>query len=402
MNRWDEASRLAAQVGDSFYVLDEARIAANVAEFASAFRAHYPRTALAYPYKANHLPAICRAMSDLGVAAEVCSPMEWWLARRLGVPADRIIYTGAGRPAASIAEALLAGSTVNLDSARDLDIAARVALAHPDRDFDVGLRCSFALSGATGRRGSRFGIPVDDPQFDDAVEAVASSPGLTLAGLHCHFPGIELPLFAQRATILVEAARRAFPETPPHYLDMGGGFYGGVPVGSGGPAPGDYAEVMCPPIIAAFGADTTGPLLLLEPGTALVATALSYVTRIVDVKRWNGHTVAMAAGTLFDTSPNTRRTDFPAEVLSPAPRTGPGSFDVAGATPMPDEYLALGLPGGISAGDFVRFDNVGAYSISLSTAFVAPPPAVVSELADGSWRTLAPPGTAEQVMQRWL
>lgn len=377
-------------------MLDPGGLARNVAAFARPFRQHYARTQLAYPYKANHLPAVCRQMADLGLAAEVCSPMELWLARQLGVPDDLIVYNGAGRPHQSLADALLAGVIVNLDSARDLDIAARVARAHPGRQFAVGLRCTFPIPG---RDGSRFGVPVDEPQFSEALTAVRAAPGLFLAGMHCHMPGPELPLFEHRARRMVSAARLAFPDTPPDYLDLGGGFYGGVPTSDRGPSPADYAAVLCPPIVSAFGLGATGPRLIVEPGTALVATTMSYVTRVVDVKRWNGHTVAMVDGSLLDTSPNRRRTDFPVTVIAPVAREGSGSFDVAGGTPMPDEYLALGLPGDIVAGDFLRFDNVGAYTISMTTTFVAPRPAVVEANPDGGWHTVVPAGTPEQVFR---
>lgn len=400
MLTWQQAADLARHHGGSFFVLDREKLAVNIEHFRSQFRSRYPRTRLAYPYKANHLPAICRQMAGEGLSAEVSSPMELWLARRLDVPGHMIIYNGPGRSAESLAAALLVGAMINIDSGRDLRILEGVAAEHPGREFAVGLRCSFPLAG---RDGSRFGFPVGEPEFEQALDQLGATPGLRLAGLHCHFPGSELTSFADRTRQLIEAADRAFPHGPPDYLDVGGGFYGGVPFSiDSSPDARDYALAVTQLMTARYGSGRDVPWLVIEPGTALVATAVNYVSEVVDIKRWGRRTVATVAGTLFHTSPNTRRVDFPVEVLSPR-LGGPssGSFDIAGSTALPDEYLSLCVDGDIAPGDFVLFRNVGAYSLSMSPQFSAPAPAVL-ESTDEGWRVLAPAGTPEQVFNRLL
>ena len=57
-------------------------------------------------YKTNPVPAVLRRLHAGGVGAEVISPYELWLALRLGVPADRIIYNGPAKSPASIRTAI--------------------------------------------------------------------------------------------------------------------------------------------------------------------------------------------------------------------------------------------------------------------------------------------------------
>jgi diaminopimelate decarboxylase len=56
---------------------------------------------------------------------------------------------------------------------------------------------------------------------------------------------------------------------------------------------------------------------------------------------------------------------------------GPAAARVCGITPIDGDFLTLDLPAGPATGDFVRFDNVGAYSISMRPAFNYPPHAVL-------------------------
>ena len=46
-------------------------------------------------------------------------------------------------------------------------------------------------------------------------------------------------------------------------------------------------------------------------------------------------------------------------------------------TPIDGDFLALDLPARPAAGDSVRFDDVGAYSISMRPAFSCPPHAIL-------------------------
>lgn len=74
---------------------------------------------------------------------------------------------------------------------------------------------------------------------------------LRLAGLHGHTPGPSVAAFAARASQLIAIANRWIPDDL-DYLDVGGGFYGGVPAWSpeaDGPPPrfADYAEALHEP-----------------------------------------------------------------------------------------------------------------------------------------------------------
>lgn len=430
---WTLADDLAHRFGDSFYNFDEGQLRHNCDEALRAFRTVYPRTQVAYSYKANHLPAVCRTVTDAGLFADVASELDLWLARRLGVPGERTVYTGTTRSADSLTAALATGCRVNLDSLREVRLLLEARDRLPPGVHPIGLRCALSYEEVPVQR---LGMDPTGEEFAAAVEAIRASTTLRLAGLHGHTPGPSVAAFAARASQLIAIANRWIPDDL-DYLDVGGGFYGGVPAWSpevDGPPPrfADYAEAIHEPLLAAFGRGTDGPLVIVEPGTSLVANAFTYVTRVLAVKRVGRRRVVMVDGSLLDTSPNSRRVDFPVSMLrsvgnslDEAGRTGGSGrtgeavrtcrgavptgdadprheslaaegFDVAGSTLIEAEYMALDVAGPVSEGDFLVFANVGAYSISMGTEFLRPRVAVVQN-REGDWRAVRQAGTPREV-----
>ena len=85
---------LCRKYGDSFYLLDYDRFAKNYDEFLKAFTKFYPKTILAYSYKTNYTPKLCKIINEKGGFAEVVSEMEYDLAIKIGVNPQNIIVNG--------------------------------------------------------------------------------------------------------------------------------------------------------------------------------------------------------------------------------------------------------------------------------------------------------------------
>jgi diaminopimelate decarboxylase len=222
----DDLHSIAAQHGDDFHVLDIGKFQSNLLEMRQAFRNLYPNTEIAYSYKTNYTPQLGAAVQALGGYAEVVSAMEYHLARRIGIPGNRIVYNGPYKSAESFGQALIEGAIVNLDSERDLGLIVATSDQHAERAFEVVLRCNFALStGAV----SRFGFDVAGEAFRRAIQRIEALPNVTLVGLHCHFPDRDLNGYVERAQGLVDLARSVFGERLPKYLNIGGGYLGDCP-----------------------------------------------------------------------------------------------------------------------------------------------------------------------------
>lgn len=401
------ADNLADQYGDAFYILDESRVRANYARLSESFRRHYPKTQIAYSYKTNYTPAICRLIETLGGYAEVVSEMEWDLARRLGIAPARIIYNGPYKTPRSMAEALLAGAVVNLDSQRDLANLTKIAMEHPNTRMRVGIRCNFAVEGAY----SRFGMAVEDALFIETVNDVRRLTNVTLAGLHCHFPSRSVESFNVRATRMIDLADSLFVE-PPEFINIGGGFFGAMPdalkmtFDTVVPEFEDYAATVGDLFRGRYQDDAHQPTLFMEPGTALVADVLSFVTRIVDKKRTPVGNLALVTGSLFNTSPYSRSSSLPVSVLrrrpTPTP-VPPESYEIVGLTCIERDVLARDVGGPLEVGDFLLFENCGSYSIVMKPPFIAPNvPILLLTANTGEFRLVKKAETADYVFQNFV
>ena len=80
--------------GGAFYLLDTCQFATNFKELEAAFRHYYPETYIAYSYKTNYTPRLCKLVDELGGYAEVVSDMEYEIARRLGIATNKVHFNG--------------------------------------------------------------------------------------------------------------------------------------------------------------------------------------------------------------------------------------------------------------------------------------------------------------------
>ena len=91
---WEQLDAIERQHGDAFYLIDLEAFRGCSHELRDAFRGYYRNTQLAYSYKTNYMPRFCRLVNDWGGYAEVVSRMEYEMALRAGVAAERIIFNG--------------------------------------------------------------------------------------------------------------------------------------------------------------------------------------------------------------------------------------------------------------------------------------------------------------------
>ena len=87
-------SDLRKEYGDAFYLLDSKQFRSNYTELKNAFSSIYSNFNIAYSYKTNYTPKLCKIVNELGGYAEVVSEMEAELAMRIGVKENRIIWNG--------------------------------------------------------------------------------------------------------------------------------------------------------------------------------------------------------------------------------------------------------------------------------------------------------------------
>jgi diaminopimelate decarboxylase len=386
---WDLLHSLEALHGEAFYLLDLPCFERNYQAFLNAFREIYPNTQIAYSYKTNYTPRLCRLVNQFGGYAEIVSGMEYDLAERLGVEGARIIFNGPYKPSRDVRRALLSGAVVNLESCAEVGLVEEIALEHPARQLRLGMRCNFEFPG---ERESRFGFGVCNGALDHALSRLERLPNCRIEGLSCHFMTRERSAssYARLAESMLELASTKFPVSPPRFIDLGGGFFSNMGPELRAQFPfhvpsfAEYADAIATPFRNAYP-NGCGPELILEPGLALVADAMQFVTRLIDLKEAGERRIALVSGSIYNVRPTRSRRNLPVTVY-PATPSSAGEpqksvdkpVDFVGYTCMEDDCLYTGFQGAPHPGDYVVFEHAGAYTNVLKPPFINPSPPILA------------------------
>lgn len=382
---WNTLRALDEEFGDSFFVMDAGRFESNFHQMRQAFRAHYPNSNLGYSCKTNYIPRLCQAVIRAGGYLEVVSGMEYELALICGATPDRIIFNGPAKRPAEIEKALLGGAIVNLDGREEVEIVEALAHSYSGRPLLVGLRCNFAV----GPGFSRFGFDVEGGELAAAFARLDRTPGCDIAGLHCHFSTAARTVesFARRTEMLLEVADRHFTGRAPRFLNVGGGFFGKMPedlgIQFGGHVPSyqEYADAVAARVRRRYP-DGAGVELVAEPGMAVVSDVLTFVARVVGVKRIRGRHLAVVSGSVHDVRPSMTDKRLALRVCRSGRQasqdTIAGPMDLVGYTCLEADCLYGGYPGEIAVGDYATFENMGAYTIVMRPPFIRPSPPIVA------------------------
>jgi diaminopimelate decarboxylase len=389
-----EIKTLASQYGSPFYLVDRAQFESNFEALTAAFESRYRPFVLAYSYKTNYIPYLCRLVNDKGGWAEVVSRMEYDLALKVGSDPARIIFNGPVKRSEDIDMALSGGSLVNLDSEAEIDAVMKYADRHPDKTVCIGLRINIGLSDEAGvshiqnsLKIGRFGF--DPCDLGTIQTKLAVRNNVRVVSLHGHSSTTDRSVwcFDVIARTLVELAERFFANTV-KFINIGGGMFGEIAPEHRWcqvPSFDQYAETVCSVLNGSTWVKRQKPALVIEPGVAMVANAVSFVTQVVSVKRIREKTFVTVDGSAFNSKPTFHKLNPPYEVLTDVGIAGSAqTFDVVGSTCMEKDILLGGITAPVpDVGDFIRLDNVGAYTVVMTPPFINPAPAILAQESDG-------------------
>lgn len=372
--------RIAKSYGDSFYLLDSEQFVRNYEELQKSFRDIYADTHIAYSYKTNYTPALCKIVDQLGGYAEVVSGMEYDLALKVGVRPEKIFFNGPYKHPEPVEMLLTRGGVVNVDSQYELDIIGSISKKHTGSRLNVGLRCNFDIhDGIT----SRFGFDTKGEEFAAALNYLRTLPNVNLAGLNCHFATRSLEAWPKRAEGMLKLVGEYF-QSPPEFISLGGGLFGKMgeslkaQFDSRIPDYKEYAEAVAPLFSSAYSQKGINrkPKLIIEPGSALAGDVLKLVTKVVNIKDVRGKKIATLTGSVYNINPTLNKKNPPVTVYHPVENQNEQKvytdLDLAGYTCIESDYLYRGFNGKLAVGDIVVFDNAGSYSIVLKPPFILP------------------------------
>lgn len=399
---YEVLEELSTKYGDAFYLVDSNVFRNNYEELLKAFTEIYPNTRIAYSYKTNYLPKLCRAVKDMGGAAEVVSEMELWLAEKVGVQGKDIYYNGPYKKKQFVEELLLQGGHLNIDAEYEIEMIREIAGRYPDHTFGIGVRCNVDIGQEIP---SRFGIDAASGALEKAVYLLNQIPNVRAEGLHCHIPFRTLDTYVERMKFLRKVLTK-FPGYVWKYISLGGGYMGKVDeqmakqMSFNPPAFAEYASVVAGAMNEIFAKDTGRPALIIEPGSALAADSMKYVMRVIEIKKVRDKWIASLAGSSYQVNPSVRGINRSICVYHSEKGDVPIMYtdlDMAGYTCIESDYLYKNYRGKLAKGDFVVLSNVGSYSLVMKPPFILPDIPVLELGKGGRPELIKRAQTAEEV-----
>lgn len=361
-----------------------------------------------YSYKTNCVPGVLELLHQQGFGAEVISPYELWLAFRLGIPGEDIIFNGPHKTRKSLEAAVRNNvKLINVDSLTDLtkllEVCKRIRMT-----ANVGVRLCPIIGW-----NAQFGL---DTRNGEAVEAfkllAANSDFARVKGVHFHLGsqiGDVRPFIKgiKQVVTFLRRLKEAFG-IDVEYLDVGGGL--GVPtVGEVGgiekrvcdflgkqlPAPiprecaseSDYGKAVKETVDYYINKySLKQPQILFEPGRIISSSAQILLLTVKAMKKRNPPIAVVDGGRMNIAFPTAFEYHevFVANKMNREPRV---LYRLVGRTCTPADliYSYKELPT-LDVGDIISIMDSGAYFSSFSNNFAFPRPSIL--LADNGHITV--------------
>ncbi len=382
---------LAKQYGTPLYVLSETDIVSRFAALRTSFLEKWPGSRAAYACKAFCTPAMLALTAREGMCIDVVSGGELYTAISSRFPPERIEFNGNNKLPSELELAIQYGiGRIIIDSPQELALIEKICAARKKRvkvlyRVTPGVQADTHDYIITGKKDSKFGLPMDDDIIFPSIEAAIHSPYVDFLGVHFH---VGSQLFEVRPYLeAVDTVLDLMKQTRERFgcdmteLNLGGGF--GVTYTDEVRQPFDYFLAPVMEKIAAF-CQREGferPALVVEPGRSIVAEAginlytIGSIKDIPGVRKYlsvDGGMTDNIRHALYQavyTGVIANKADAPAEEAV----TVCGKCCESGDILMRDAKLPKAEPG-----DILAMFSTGAYGFSMASNYNSSPiPAVV-------------------------
>jgi diaminopimelate decarboxylase len=354
---------------------------------------------ICYAAKANTNIAILQLMAEAGLGADIVSSGEMRRSLRAGIPAQRIVFSGVGKSADEIVEALSAGiARFNVESEDELHLLQRLAaernvIAHASVRINPDVDALTHAKISTGKSENKFGVSIDEARqwFNVRLTHVR------LDGLHVHIGSQMLTLEPIHKALQRVAGFWRELAAGGHAIDcidIGGGL--GVRYHAGRDHPvsiEDYARV----IRHALG--DFGGRILLEPGRWLVAEAGILLTRVIRIKNGRQRQFLIVDAAMNDLlRPSLYDAWHDIAPVTNEPRA-PQIYDVVGPVCESSDTFARGreLPR-CDPGDLLMIKATGAYGAAMASNYNSRPLAAEVLLDRGRYAVVRRRQTFEEMI----
>lgn len=371
------------------YVFHEDEFKKNYLNLLKTFQEIYPKYNIAYSYKTNYTPKICKIVKELGGLAEVVSDMEYRLAKKIGYENKKIIFNGPIKGVA-LFEHLLHGGVINIDNLDEMKNVLKFIKNNPNKIFKLAFRVNIDIGQGFI---SRFGLDAYEDEknkgseLEKAFLLLKEYPNVKVIGLHCHIGrSRNIEAWQNRVRIMFKLIDKYFTEIP-EFIDFGSGMNSIMEKSLADqfseyiPTYNDYASIVAKAMREKYGDldYEKQPILYTEPGTTIISKYVSFIARVENIKCVKGKTYITfncSSGNLGDICHLKKLPISVYHIGNKLVKCNNATF--VGYTCLEHDHIYEDYNGEISVGDLVEFRNVGSYSNVFKPPFILPNCAMIS------------------------
>ena len=362
-------AELASHYGTPLFVYSRAALEQQFLAYqdALATRPHL----ICYAVKANSNLAVLNVLARLGAGFDIVSGGELVRVLEAGGRPERIIFSGVGKTAAEMRQALEADiHCFNVESLPELERLSAVAQSM-GRSARISLRVNPDVDAgthpyiSTGLKENKFGV-----DYSEALafyERARSLPAIEIMGVDCHI-GSQLttlePYLDALERMLALIDQLAAAGITIRHLDLGGGlgvrYQHETP-----PTPGEFIRAILPRL---EGRDLS---LVFEPGRSICANAGVLLTRVEYLKETPHKHFAIVDAAMNDII---RPALYEAVMdIIPLQQGEAGrltrSWDIVGPVCESGDFLGRDRELALSQGDLLAVCSAGAYCFTMSSNY---------------------------------
>jgi diaminopimelate decarboxylase len=364
-------TELAREWGTPLYVYSAAALEHNFQVFDQAFdtQAHL----ICYAVKANSNLAILNLLAQQGCGFDIVSGGELHRVLRAGADAKKIIFSGVGKTADELKQALSAQiGCFNIESAAEMELLQSLA-QEMGAKANIAIRVNPDINPethpyiSTGLKESKFGVALKDaiPLYLKAKQ----SSHLEIRGIACHI-GSQLtslsPFLAALKTLESCADELEGLGIPIAHLDLGGGL--GVSYSQETPPlPQEYVDAILKHL------SNPKRKIILAPGRAIVADAGVLVSKVLYLKQNQDRHFAIVDAAMNDLIRPALYEAY--QTIIPVINRGESSilYDVVGPVCESGDFLGKQRLLNLKENDLLAVRSAGAYGFAMSSNYNSRP-----------------------------
>ncbi|MCR5720049.1 MAG: diaminopimelate decarboxylase [Lachnospiraceae bacterium] len=408
-----DTTELVKQYGSPIYVMSYTAIMDRVNELKRDFLDKYPGSRVAYASKAFCTVGMYEILKKNGICIDIVSGGELYVAKKAGFPAEMIEFNGNNKLPSEIDDAVSYGvGRFILDGINEAELIDEACKKY-GKKAKIMVRITPGVAASThdyiitGKKDSKFGIPLEEETFFGVMDKIMKYDTLEFEGLHMHIGSqlFEYDAYIKSLDALMDWVKKIYEKygVATKEVNFGGGF-GATYINEERKPYSFFLEPLMKRLKER--ADEIGipvPLASIEPGRSMVCEAGLTLYTVGQMKEIKGirEYLAIDGGMYENMRVALYQAEYDGLIANKADEPKTRKVSVTGKCCESGDILIndLMVCDSVERGDILAIFSTGAYGYSMASNYNNNPVPGVVLVKEGQSEWLVKPETYEQIAQ---